>query len=342
MIALIGAAASGFMTSLAIKYARARDMIDRPNERSSHVRPTPRGGGIAIVSTFVAGTTVLMMLGVIPLRVGVALLGGILVAGIGWMDDTRGISVRNRVIVHLAAASWGMWWLGGLDSLWFMEQVNLGVAGSVLAVIGIVWCINLYNFMDGIDGLAAGQAVTVALFATIFLLLNGDRGLASLTALLAGASLGFLVWNWSPARIFMGDVGSGFLGYVFAILALAGEKDQVLPLVFWVVLSGAFVFDATLTLVRRMYWRDPVWNAHRLHAYQRMVGLVSGHAQVTRRVLLLNAGLAALVYLALLYPKWIAAVIIGALALLIAAYMWVEHRAPMAAQRQVVDRSVRR
>ena len=178
--------------------------------------------------------------------------GGGLVALVGWLDDRRGVHAAVRAVVHCVAAGWAVYLVGGLPSYSTgTEHVHLGAIGGLLAVLGIVWATNLYNFMDGIDGIAGGQALCAGVFGGALLLLSGSAGLASVAFLVAAATAGFLAWNWAPAKIFMGDVGSGFLGFTFGALAVASENDGGVPLLLWVLLLGVFVVDATVTLLRR-------------------------------------------------------------------------------------------
>ena len=166
--------------------------------------------------------------------------------------------------------------------------VQLGWAGSVVAAVGIVWLINLYNFMDGIDGIAGTEAISVALSAGILLFWTGSQELAWVCIILALAVGGFLVWNWPPARIFMGDVGSGFLGYVFAVLAIVSEKSFSVPLIIWLMLLGVFVTDATITLFKRLARGEKLSQPHRTHVYQLAVQAGYSHKQVTLVVLFIN------------------------------------------------------
>jgi Fuc2NAc and GlcNAc transferase len=198
-----------------------------------------------------------------------------------------------------------------------------------LAAIGIVWLINLYNFMDGIDGIAAAEAVTVGSVAGALLWWAGDRGLAGASAVIAAASGGFLLWNWSPAKIFMGDVGSAVIGYVFAILAIASENSGKLFIWQWVLLLGVFVSDATVTLVRRALHGERVYQPHKRHAYQRAVQAGWTHARVSGTIVLINLCLGLLVTVGTAYPEarsWAGA---AAAAIVIALYLWVERRYPM-------------
>jgi Fuc2NAc and GlcNAc transferase len=192
-----------------------------------------------------------------------------------------------------------------------------------------VWAINLYNFVDGIDGLAAGEAITTGTIGGLILLAMGYEGLAIVSLVIAAASAGFLPLNWAPAKLFMGDVGSGMLGYLFAVLAIASENARAIPLLIWVLLLGAFVFDATVTLCRRIARGEKWYHAHHSHAYQRMVQAGKSHAQVSATVLVINLVLAILAVVAWLRPTFFLIAIAAGAVLLSIIYIAVEHVRPM-------------
>lgn len=292
------------LTGWVRRYALRRSIVDLPNQRSSHSTPTPRGGGLAIAISALSGIALAGALGWTPWQETIALVGGgLLVAAVGWGDDRWNVTVPVRLMVHLVAAAWAIWWLHGLPALETgFGEVALGPAGSVVAVLGIAWATNIYNFMDGIDGLAGGEAVSVGLVGALMLFAGGHGDLAMVPLLIAAASAGFLGWNWPPARVFMGDVGSGLLGFLFGTLAVASERSGALPLLAWLVLFGVFGFDATATLLRRILWGEVWYRPHRTHTYQRAVQSGWSHAQVTRAVLLLNLVLAGLVWAGLRWP----------------------------------------
>jgi Fuc2NAc and GlcNAc transferase len=194
----------------------------------------------------------------------------------------------------------------------------------------IVWLINLYNFMDGIDGIAGGNAVVVALFGGLLAMRAGDLELGVVIMLVAGASMGFLVWNWPPARIFMGDVGSGFLGYLFGVIALVSQRHGPTGAAVWLLLLGVFVFDSTVTLARRVLRREQWYAAHRSHAYQRLVQSGRTHRQVTAAVLLSDCGLGLAALAVALGRAPVLWVVLGAATALTVLYLLVEHLKPMA------------
>lgn len=282
---------SALLTGLARRIALSRGVLDVPNARSSHDRPTPRGGGIAIVLASVGAWGTLTLLRVLPVDVFMALAGGgIAVASVGLLDDHFQLSARVRFTVHVAAALWAVMWLGGLPPFVVGEHVvSLGWVGYVLAVLAIVWTLNLFNFMDGIDGIAASEAVFVAWSGVLLAVIGGSTSGTSMAALALGASAcGFLLWNWPPARIFMGDVGSGYIGYAIAVLALAAGRDNPAALLAWLLLGGTFFVDATATLIRRLARRERVHEAHRSHAYQHLARRWRSHRHVTVTMLLVN------------------------------------------------------
>ena len=273
------------------RVALKKGIIDRPNERSSHVLPTPRGGGLAIVGTSVALQAILLWLQIINPRLAIALMvGGSSVAYIGFVDDRGSVSAGVRSCVHFAAALIAVVILGGLPALQVgKELLDLGVVGSLIAIVAVVWVLNLFNFMDGIDGIAGSEAVFVTGAGALLGLVAGIVPGISVAALVTcGASFGFLVWNWPPAKVFMGDVGSGYLGYVIAVLALASAVHNPVMLFAWLILGGAFFCDATATLLRRFFSGKRLSEAHRSHVYQKMARGWGSHKRVTLLVWSIN------------------------------------------------------
>ena len=279
------------LTAQLRRYALARSLMDIPNARSSHSLPTPRGGGVAIVIAFLLGLGVAFFAGLgIPAELFYALLGaGLGVALLGFLDDHGHIAARWRLLGHFVAAAWALYWLGGLPPLViFGGLMQLSWIGHVLAAFYLVWLLNLYNFMDGIDGIASVEAICVCVGGALLYLLLGKPDLALLPLMLAAAVAGFLYWNFPPARIFMGDAGSGFLGIVLGIMSIqAGWVDQTL-FWSWVILLGVFVVDATFTLLRRLLRGDKVYEAHRSHAYQYASRQFGRHLPVTLAVGAIN------------------------------------------------------
>ncbi len=261
--------------------------LDVPNQRSSHSRPTPRGGGLVIVAGFLLGLGVWFSMGgsLSPRAVG-WLAGAVLVASVSFVDDLRSLPAIPRLLTHLLGAA--VLTVAGVQE----REMPLLVA-LPLAFLYITVLTNVYNFMDGIDGLASSQAIIAGLALSFAgsQIHNPLLGLGG--GLLAAASAGFLVFNLPPARLFMGDVGSTFLGFSFAGLTLLGNigvGGGRLPPEFGVVILAPFLFDSLVTLARRILRGERWYAAHRSHYYQRLVQRGLSHAQVTS----LYAGLAIL------------------------------------------------
>lgn len=271
-------------------YALSRSLIDVPNARSSHSVPTPRGGGVAIVLAFTLALGLLLCIGLITSMVFCAIAGaGALIAVIGFMDDHGHIAARWRLLGHFVAATWLLFWLGGLPSVQFGGgRVDLGWLGHVLAVFYLVWLLNLYNFMDGIDGIASVEAICVCLGACLLYWIGDTPQLVWAPLLLAVAVTGFLFWNFPPARIFMGDAGSGFLGVILGGLSLQAASVSASLLWGWLILLGVFIVDATFTLFRRLIRGDRIYEAHRSHAYQFASRRFGSHLAVTMAVGAIN------------------------------------------------------
>lgn len=284
------AALALLLTGYLRRYALARSIIDIPNARSSHSVPTPRGGGVAIVLGFLIVLPILYINGDISSDILLALLGsGGGVAVLGFLDDHGHIAARWRLLGHFSAAAWALFWLGGLPVIsFFGVDLDLGWAGYFIAAFYLVWMLNLYNFMDGIDGIASIQAISVCLGACLVYGLSGHQDLIWLPLVLSMAVLGFLYWNFPPARIFMGDAGSGFLGMVLGVLSLQAAWASTDFLWVWLILLGVFIIDATFTLLRRLLRGDKVYEAHRSHAYQFASRHLGSHLQVTLVVLAIN------------------------------------------------------
>lgn len=315
LVSVAVVAVSALLTWVARKRALSQGIIDIPNSRSSHAVPTPRGGGIAIVISASLAFTALSLLGWLDVRSLVALLGGgLAVAIVGMLDDRGHVSAGVRLLVHTVAAAWAVWSLGGLPALQVGDHViSLGIPGHVLAVVGVVWSLNLFNFMDGIDGIAASEAVFIAWGAALLAAAFG-AGDVWAPLMFGAACVGFLWWNWPPARIFMGDVGSGYLGYVIAVLALAAMRSSPPSLWSWIILAGAFLADATVTLLRRMLRGELVHQAHRSHAYQHLSRHWGRHRPVTLSLLALNVlWLLPWAWLAHARPQWGTWIAVGSL-----------------------------
>jgi len=280
---LAALAAAWLCTGLIRRYALISNMIDVPNQRSSHTLPTPRGGGMAIVVVFLFSLGALFALGLLTPKQGWALFGaGAWVAVVGFLDDHRHIPAGWRLLAHFIGAGWGLYWLGGFPPLpLFGQAVDLGWIGHIFGLFYLVWLLNLYNFMDGIDGIAGIEAITACLGGVLLFLLSGNESIWLEPALLAAAVAGFLLWNFPPAKIFMGDAGSGFLGILLGLISI--QAAWLNPNLFWswLCLLGVFIVDATLTLLQRFRRGEKLHEAHRSHAYQFAARRFGSHRPVT-------------------------------------------------------------
>jgi UDP-N-acetylmuramyl pentapeptide phosphotransferase/UDP-N-acetylglucosamine-1-phosphate transferase len=238
-----------------------RFALDEPNERSLHASPVPRTGGLAIL----AGMAV--AIGFIGAELWLPVLLAFLLAAVSFYDDVHELKNRARLLAHFAAAAILVWYL-----LSPMNPIEM-----ILLFLAVVWITNLYNFMDGADGVAGGMAVIGFSAYAIAAWLDGHEALATLCAAIAAASLAFLIHNFHPARIFLGDVGSIPLGFLAAALGIVGWRDDAWPLWFPLLVFGPFNADATITLVKRLVRREKVWRPHRDHYYQRIVRMGLGH-----------------------------------------------------------------
>jgi Fuc2NAc and GlcNAc transferase len=291
LIFVVAFTASLALTGLLRRYALATSLLDIPNARSSHSLPTPRGGGVAIVVVFLLGIVLLQQFGLMSVSTSWAILGaGAWIAVIGFIDDHQHIAARWRLLGHFAGAIWGLFWLGELAPLpLFGFSLHLGWTGIILATLYLVWLLNLYNFMDGIDGIASIEAISVC--AGGLLLSVSDSGMNELGysfLLLIAAVGGFLAWNFPPAKIFMGDAGSGFLGIILGLFSLQAAQQSPQFFWSWLILLGVFIVDATWTLIRRFLHGEKVYEAHRSHAYQFASRQYSSHKTVSLTVAAIN------------------------------------------------------
>ncbi len=284
----------GFLTAaifigLFRRLALHAQLMDLPVARSAHSLPTPVGGGLGIVLIYAVIATYLHLINILPLQEYMALLGGVVIAVAGLIDDYRHLDIKWRMPLQLLAAIWSVWWLGNVPAIqfgnWLLPESWML---NLLAIIALIWLLNLYNFMDGIDGIAGCELVFVNAMSLLFVVNAEDQIITLLTATLIGSGAGFLVWNWSPARIFLGDVGSGFIGFSLGVLALLSMHHGSMQVWTWVILLGVFIADATVTLCRRFMQGARWYEGHASHAYQNAARKYQSHAKVTISLMLIN------------------------------------------------------
>lgn len=256
-----------------------RQVIDLPNERSSHTVPTPRGGGLVIVITTLIVALVSMFLAKNWLQGVVFVLVGSGVAWIGWQDDVKSLSPKVRFLFQAIAATLTVVGLGYFDAITIplFGELKLGIVGIPITILWIMGLINAYNFMDGIDGISGSVALTAALGWMLFLGVTGNFSspVFWIALAIAATNLGFLGHNWPPARIFIGDVASTFLGFCFAVLPLLTVNQIEDSFLLGVIVMWAYILDTAITFLRRLVKGEQVFSAHRTHIYQRLV--ISGY-----------------------------------------------------------------
>jgi UDP-N-acetylmuramyl pentapeptide phosphotransferase/UDP-N-acetylglucosamine-1-phosphate transferase len=314
---------TSYLLTWFIKIFSSRNKIlDIPNERSSHSFPTPRGGGLAIVITWYIGISILFFFGEVSSTLYFALLSGILLAIISLIDDIYNIKPAIRLFIQSITVVISFVLLKGIEPVFFHgTEIIQRIFLYFIAIVGMVWFINLFNFLDGIDGYASIEAITVGLALFLF---TGNN----INLLLVASVTGFLIWNWPKARIFMGDVGSTQLGFIIAVLGIYFHNEHKLSIIFWLIVTAPFWFDATLTLYRRWRKKEKLSQAHRKHIYQRLVQSGFSHLQVDIFLFLLNVILIVAVYFCTKHNPMQIPLLILAMASLYIITMYVDKRKP--------------
>lgn len=295
------------ITKVVVKYANKIKLMDHPVARSSHDISTPRGGGVSIVFVFILSLIYLNRSSELDNSMLLSFVsGGLLVSIIGFWDDIQNLSRKVRVLVHIIA---------GVVSLSFLSELpeivifNLYLNNQILLfpfyTVVLVWLLNLYNFMDGIDGIASVEAIAVLIGASLILVLHGDFNTPKVFLVLSSTISGFLIWNWPPVKIFMGDVCSGFIGFIIGLFIITSIRSEFINAWVWLILLAVFIVDATYTLVRRFIHGNTWYGAHRSHAYQILSRKYKSHKKITTSVLVVNiVWLYPFAYLASIYEFW--------------------------------------
>jgi Fuc2NAc and GlcNAc transferase len=282
---------SFILTYIVRKIAINKKVIDIPNERSSHSVPTPRGGGLAIVISWYIGITLLFLLKQIELNLFLALLSGIILAFISIIDDVVSLNPIIRLVAQTLSAVFAIYFIGSLNFFFFNNNIYLiNILTFFLTLISIVWFINVYNFLDGIDAYASLETIFVA--GSIYLFTGSN-----VVLLLVISVVGYLYWNWPKAKIFMGDVGSTQLGFILIIFGIYFHNNQQIEISVWVILTSLFWFDASFTLIRRFLNKEKLSQAHRKHAYQRIVLSGFSHSKTNLYAFIVNLLLLLIGYL---------------------------------------------
>jgi UDP-N-acetylmuramyl pentapeptide phosphotransferase/UDP-N-acetylglucosamine-1-phosphate transferase len=289
------------LTYFMMKLAISRSILDLPNDRSSHSVPVPRIGGVAIVLVWFSSLVYFYLNHIIENKIFFALLAGIPLTLTGFLDDIIHLKPSMRFLVQALCGAVALFFVGGLQIIsFFTYPFTSFYILNIIALVAIIWSINLFNFLDGIDGYISMEAIYtgIAIFA-----LTGDH----LGLLLVFSTLGFLIWNWQPAKIFMGDAGSTLLGFSIAVLIIYYQNTNMISIPVWLIITSVFWFDATVTLFRRIRNREHLSQAHRKHAYQRIVQSGFSHSKTVLWSMGLNVLLFGLAWLAVRYEyfDWI-------------------------------------
>ena len=282
LILFFAALLSWWLVGKLIIILEQHQIVDIENKRSSHRGSVPRGGGLVIVGILLTGIVVMSF---ISNRSDVYLGLGILLAAwavLSWWDDKNNLSARKRLVFQIIIAICTLLAFGYINSLQISNVlfINLPYIGVVITFVGVLWMVNLYNFMDGIDGLAASQTIIAAITLAFWFWQAGDQHFAFLCLLLSVSSYGFLIWNWQPAKIFLGDVGSITLGAFFATAIIFANTRYQIPVISFVLLFSVFVFDASATIFIRLFKGEKIWLPHRSHYYQRITNSGVNHRSV--------------------------------------------------------------
>ena len=287
------------LTYIVRKVAVKISIVDIPNHRSSHEIPTPRGGGLAVAAVWFLAVALLYLNGKIEQDLFYAMLSGLILVVISYIDDILSISYAVRLIFQIISIAIGIYFTGGLESLDIgFFQIEQPVLLSILAGIALLWFINLYNFIDGIDGYASVETIFISV--AVFIIAGNFYVL-----FLGAAVLGYLYWNFARKKIFMGDVGSTLLGYTLGIIAIHESNQGELPILVFAILSSLFWFDATITLFRRAKNKEKLTEAHKKHAYQRFVQGGYSHKQTVLYSIVINLVLFGIAYLATIYTTFV-------------------------------------
>lgn len=304
------------LTFLYKRWAKKRTILDFPNERSSHESPVPRGGGIVFIFIFYVAIFTSYALGQLDKKLFLALIPGLVLAAVGFIDDYKSLTPALRMLFQLSCAGVSLYFLGGAKSPF---SDNPSLLWTVIALIGVIWFINLFNFLDGSDGYASMEAISISLGISFFS--NSNTLL-----FLAIAVVGFLYWNWPKAKVFMGDTGSITLGFILAITGIYLNNCNSLNISTFLLLTMLFWFDATVTIIRRIINREKLSMAHNKHIYQRAILGGYSHLKVLVIGIIINLFLFLLSFLANLNNLFYVPAFIIAFIVFSGAMIYVERR----------------
>jgi len=313
LLALGAFVISVLVNKFLIVYLNRKGVLDIPNERSSHVRPMPRGGGLGIIIGTIISSAAYAYL-IDDVKIFLIILISLIIGMVGWIDDLKkGLSAGLRIGIQFICSLVIIWVFGAIDILPLPPplEVHLHFFGIVISVIWLIGITNIFNFLDGIDGYAGVQGFIAGLMLAI---LSWGSEISFIGIFISLSCAGFLIYNWHPAKIFMGDVGSSFLGFLFAGLPFYLKDTEMKGLrteMFFAtaIIIWFFLLDGTFTIFRRLFKKEKIWQAHRSHLYQRLVISGMSHSEVVITVCLFYAILFAITFFFAIQPgsriiKW--------------------------------------
>lgn len=316
LVALAVGLVSWYSLGVLIGFLVRKDIVDRPNDRTLHQGVIPRGGGLVIIATLLTGLALVAFVSGQFLFFSSLFLLMLAWASLSWYDDKHDLSARFRFLIQLVLSLITVLAFGWVDRVSSFELMWLG---PVVSLIGLVWMANLYNFMDGLDGLAGSQSIIACLSLGFWFYISGAPFLGGICLLVAASSYGFVLRNWSPAQIFMGDVGSITLGAFFGTLIIIGVSRYNLPVLSFVALFAVFIVDATVTIVLRAFRREKIWLPHRQHFYQRLANAGYSHSSIALGALVLMVLCSLLATIGIAYHDMMTTSIFGTFVLILAA-----------------------
>ena len=281
---------SVIITAYIRNFSIKNNLLDIPNNRSAHKIPIPNLGGIAIIIPLIFTIVILFSYRMIGEEIGISMIVGLsLVAIVGLIDDCKNLSAFARVSMYIITSGVSLYLIGGVKSIPINEyNYYLGDMGYYLGVLFLVWLTNLYNFMDGTDGFAAIETICVSIFCCFLFYSSGNFPFLIIMLCLVSTTVGFLYWNLAPAKIFMGDVGSCTIGFLFGLLSIYTGKTGVFSISVWLILLAPFIADATFTLFKRIINKEKWYEAHNSHAYQKLHQLGMSHCKLAIGLLITN------------------------------------------------------
>ena len=325
---LLGGGITWLSLKYFINYLIRKEIVDRPNERTLHLGTVPRGGGLIIIAVLFIALLCAALFSQRSITFAALSTLVLLWGGVSWWDDHKDIAPHYRFVFQALFAAITVALFGRVtniqitEDIWFTIPIALG---ALLTFVGIVWMANLYNFMDGMDGMAASQSIIASITLSFWFWQVGDMALSSVCAVLAASCYAFLCWNWRPAKVFMGDVGSVTLGAFFATLLVIGVTRYDFPVISFLLLFSVFISDASLTISRRIIRGDTFWLPHRTHYYQRLANIGISHTKIVLGAVMIMLLTSLIASLSMSYRDMIPYLVLFTLIMVVSTLLWVVH-----------------